>query len=205
MTPPPPQQQQRRRRPPPLTPGVQALVGHRRDVGKKKRSTTPPPVPTADDRRRQIKGLGQAGHYYRKSQTPLTKRGIITPEWRARGRASKCCKWCGERITESREHWHKFCAMAYTAATGATAMMGNEKLIDVSRCRKCASTRDIETDHIISLAVALVEGVGAYIRAHRLDNLQPLCQRCHRAKSRQDSVELEYAIDRVNRQLTLPL
>ena len=156
------------------------------------------------DRRRGLRGLAIAGHYYQKEEEAIHDRGIITVAWKARGRRTGCCRWCGERVEEgSRRHWHSACVLSYTVATGAVAMLGNEKVIDTSKCCVCGRKENIEIDHVVPLGLARARGRRAYIRAHSIDNLQALCRECHAGKSQRDYWTIKEAADEMYGQMKL--
>lgn len=57
-------------------------------------------------------------------------------------------------------------------------------------CARCGATEAIQIDHIIPLGLARLRGKRAYIRAHLIDNLQPLCVTCHQSKTGSDRARM---------------
>lgn len=158
-------------------------------------------VASTHARARQLRGLAIAAHYYRR-EPAVYDRGIITEGWRARHRKSYCCRWCGERVL-TLKRWHAPCLKAYAVARGEAKTRDKTKVIEVVRCVRCGKTRKemgMEVDHIIPLGLARLHGVRAYVRAHLIDNLQPLCAECHRRKTADDRACIWEA---KQRQLTL--
>ena len=93
------------------------------------------------------------------------------------------CRWC-QRSTEPRKTWHTPCVEAYIVAGGRTDLF-QKSVIEYAPCPCGADATEV--DHVIPLMLAKARGDRrGILRAYTLDNLQWLCQDCHRKKTAVD-------------------
>ena len=95
------------------------------------------------------------------------------------------CRWCGEHASSIQLTWHGYCLDAYRVASGQKPGM------QLTMCEDCAGPAD-ELDHRLAINVARALGPQALRRAFTLENLQWLCQQCHRRKTRLDRCLARY-------------
>ena len=128
------------------------------------------------------------------------------PEWSPNGRAlvhrlppltmrtKGECWWC-KQPCDGRRVWHDDCFIAYGVASGSVYHQNSSLRYVTGDCRVCGGFMDIETDHLISLAVACEykkHGRKGWWKAWTLNNLRPLCRLCHVAKTKNDRQLLSY-------------
>ena len=109
----------------------------------------------------------------------------LTANWRETRTAR--CVWCGDATSGRRWRWHEDCAAAYLAARGQQRHQDGRPLIALDGgCAECGGPAT-EVDHKESLALVWHYGDwDLVLAAHTLDNLQPLCGDCHKAKTARD-------------------
>ena len=140
----------------------------------------------------------------------LNVSGLGFPE-----RRNKTCTWCWEPVDEPRKrYWHSHCAVwqaatkcqlsPYAAERGlipSELLNGDRAAEDVyfagwyaRCCAVCELTPSwqgddagLEIDHRLGIAIAVELGPRAVMRAYLPSNLQYLCQKCHKAKTKQDA------------------
>lgn len=116
------------------------------------------------------------------------------------GTYNPLCHWCqtpvtGPHAAQNRRHaiWHKGCLDAYDASRGRTRSTAKKKLgqplIPPAHCAGCSEPYhpSFHVDHRLALSVAAAASCErCLIAAYRIDNLQWLCQNCHRCKTPRD-------------------
>lgn len=97
---------------------------------------------------------------------------------------SRRCIWCNEAIDERRQvWWHRSCSKWYARMSGRTRST-HGWVIDPTPC-PCGAD-GVHLDHIIPIGLAALHGVRAYVRAFFPENLQWLCEPCHKQKTAND-------------------
>ena len=101
-----------------------------------------------------------------------------------------CCPWCFRPCGDNprRRPWHPTCVRWYTASRGCRQTLHGKWVIPLGSC-PCGEPGE-ELDHRTPIMLAAHQGRREYIRAFLLPNLQWLCGRCHREKSRADARRL---------------
>ena len=127
-------------------------------------------------RRRRLRGL--VIHHRRHASAHPRRLVRRTRSWGERP-VSGVCRWCGEHAASIHLTWHGYCLDAYRVASGQKPGM------QLTMCQNCTGPAD-ELDHRLAINVARALGPQALRRAFTLENLQWLCQRCHRRKTRLD-------------------
>lgn len=159
--------------------------------------------PTAGTVRfRQLRGLlrhwRRCWGHHRRPPPRHYQRELIPSFGNARRERGICC-WCGRPCGPRAHYWHDGCARAFAAAKGLQRQPGYGPLPGRPyRCAGCgverASPYDFDVDHRVALSVAWASrNWRTVIRAYTLQNLQYLCQPCHRTKTAADRIALTAA------------
>ena len=153
-------------------------------------------------RYRQLRGL--LIHYGRRADWQVDRenernyfhsRELITPSTVQDNKpGQRRCAWCELPIpvdVNKRKWCHVGCVKAYCVARGLTRIPSGQFVIRYGPCSQCGK-KDKETtnelDHVVSLAVAYWQNdERARLRAYLTDNLQWLCSKCHKEKTRVDN------------------
>jgi hypothetical protein len=91
------------------------------------------------------------------------------------------CKWCGGAVEKPARNWHRLCAEEYKILhmwQNTVWLLTGGMVFHGIPCAKCGATGNIEWDHIRPLHENQRD-----ITAHFLDNIQPLCCKCHKIKT----------------------
>ena len=109
------------------------------------------------------------------------------PKSNLRHERDRRCVWCRLSLDENQNwkaNFHPDCVIVMYAAKAVRATPYGLPLIPEEPC-PCGAKPD-ELDHIVPLALAAQQGLRAWLRAFLPPNLQWLCQKCHRRKTRED-------------------
>ena len=122
------------------------------------------------------------------------------------------CVWCGQPTRSQRIKWHNDCVQVYAIANGGTVYPGRSTWLNQPYregwkrhdCQECGA-KAYELDHHVALSVAhelRKAGDPAWWRAWTVGNLRPLCETCHKTKTRKDR---RYLSELQKGQIALPI
>ena len=133
-------------------------------------------------KRRRLRGL--VIHHRRHPSAHPRRLVRRTRNWGERP-VSGVCRWCREHAASIQLTWHGYCLDAYRVASGQKPAM------QLTMCQGCSGPAD-ELDHRLAINVAPALGPLDLRRAFTLENLQWLCNSCHRRKTRLDRYLARY-------------
>lgn len=103
------------------------------------------------------------------------------------------CLWCGLPLDvgQGRRMWHDSCVVWHAITRGVRRSLTGQWVVKKTRCP--CGRRGKELDHRTPVMLAAHRGPREYARAFLPENLQWLCEECHRLKTKEDAAAIAAA------------